>query len=706
MLSLDMWEEPFTPLTPRHDGHKQKAQGYYRRNNDIVKYSFWVIVALIVVFLALCRLSAFSSRKRCTQPTDSSATYASLNGHNDHLLHQQEKSRPQRATSIHFQKYAGLYRRISYPRLVFTGRWSRHFSPPSQGECLFLCLYWLLISAMLWTNVFFKSLSGLYGIEWEVVGFRAGWVSTTQFPLIYATCCKINPISLLTGITRERLNWFHRWVARTVFMTLIVHWAFFYREWDLAHFVKQEIETMPMVIWGFAAWAAIGLMVITGFGWFRDWCYEVWLVSHIVLAWAVLGLSYKHTHCTTYFVGASLGLLLFDLLGRVTLWLVHNIHLLSARKSLPSFGHNMSMEVLNDDYIRLEISDPAFTWKAGQHIYLNVPRIHWFESHPFTISSVSSSKDSAVANHVTLIVKAQLGFTKQLLRRASRPTPKTLRVFIQGPYGNPPAINHNDIVIFITTGNRASFTVPLLQDLLQQPAQVSKILFHFVVPNQEIFIWYKDQLMAALGECKLGGIEIQIQLHITRNATRRPLLGSLAAVRNWPDDVFDIGRDSSESSRSTGSSRTLTTDGTSSPAFKLQELKDRASPPSPLSLQSSVGLKEDEEIDDQMALLEENRPKETEGKSFTGEENEEGSLCVGMDGPSELTVLHGRPTTRDMLHPAILDAGSRDRIMIVAATSAPLGAEIANCCSRLLGQTGCNGASGRVLELWCETNGV
>ena len=129
---------------------------------------------------------------------------------------------------------------LSYRRIVWTSGWLRYLSPLSAGEILFLLGYWTILLLMLWTNVIFKSASPLLGIEWEVVGFRAAWVSTTQLPLVYCTGCRINPISLLTGISHERLKWFHRWAARTVFLTLIVHWAFFYREWDLSNFVKQE----------------------------------------------------------------------------------------------------------------------------------------------------------------------------------------------------------------------------------------------------------------------------------------------------------------------------------------------------------------------------------------------------------------------------------------------------------------------------------
>lgn len=232
-------------LLPRHDGHKRKAQGYYKANNNIVKYGYWVIVISVLVLWLLKRVYVTYINSRASR---SLRTRTPLERELDDDAEPGVTRRQVILTSMR-----RVFRGYTYPRLAFSSRWLQYFTPPSQGQCLFLGLYWILVLAGFWTNVIFKAPSELYGIQWEVVGFRAAWVSTTQLPLLYATGCRFNFISLMTGVTHERLNWFHRWVARTVFMALIVHWSFFYREWDIAGFVKQEIEIMPMVIWGFAA---------------------------------------------------------------------------------------------------------------------------------------------------------------------------------------------------------------------------------------------------------------------------------------------------------------------------------------------------------------------------------------------------------------------------------------------------------------------
>jgi len=84
---------------------------------------------------------------------------------------------------------------------------------------------------MLWTGVILALTSPLYGYKWELPAFRAAWISIMQVPLVYGAACKLNVISIFTGISYERLNWIHRWVALTLFLTAIVHWSFFFTEW-------------------------------------------------------------------------------------------------------------------------------------------------------------------------------------------------------------------------------------------------------------------------------------------------------------------------------------------------------------------------------------------------------------------------------------------------------------------------------------------
>jgi Ferric reductase like transmembrane component len=132
---------------------------------------------------------------------------------------------------------------------------SRYFNPPALGRCMLLLADWIAILTALWPNTILTPPSPNYAYKWEIVGFHAAWVSVTQLPLIYRFRGKINVISLITGASYERLNWLHRWIARTLFLIVIVHWSFFFREWWITDFVKLELEMMPIAKFGFGAWS-------------------------------------------------------------------------------------------------------------------------------------------------------------------------------------------------------------------------------------------------------------------------------------------------------------------------------------------------------------------------------------------------------------------------------------------------------------------
>lgn len=454
----------------------------------------------MVILLAARRFTAFWYRNR---------TYAEISVFHDLSLLTPEsslpgwvkkstpilRSRPNNYVTRLYWRSVATSRHLGYLRVAWTG-WLKYVSPPSVGEAAILCAYWVILLIMLWTNVIFKSPSALYGIEWEVVGFRAAWVSTTQLPLVYCTGCRINSISIVTGVSHERLNWFHRWTARTLFLTLIVHWGFFYREWDLSNFVQQEIALMPMVIWGFVAWIMIGFMVITGYGFLRDRFYEAWLVLHVVSAYSVLALTYTHTHCTTYFVIASVGFITFDACGRALLWVLHNIHLVTSRRGGRKFGYDAQACRLDGEYMRLDIQDVSFKWKAGQHVYVTIPHLRKLQSHPFTMVNLPNS--SGNRHQMSLIIKSHRGFTRDLFQWTLEHPFGTLRTFLNGPYGNPPSLAGNDTIVMIASGNRASFVVSLLHEVVSWDHDIQRLYVHLIFRKPTDLKLYQSQLWASL----------------------------------------------------------------------------------------------------------------------------------------------------------------------------------------------------------------
>src|ERR1700722_12537757 len=275
-------------------------------------------------------------------------------------------SRPGNILLQAFDTTIAICREMAYPQMYWlSGPSARYFNPPALGRCMLLLAYWIIILTAVWTNTLLTPSSPNYAYKWATVGFSAAWVSVTQLPLIYCLSCKINVISLITGISYERLNWLHRWTARTLFLTVIVHWSFFFREWSIAEFVKLELEMMPVVKFGFGAWSVLGWMVLTGFGFFRQLSYEFFVLQHIVSFAILLWLVYMHVPSyANYNVWLSIGFIALDRGGRSLLLVIQNLHLRSRKKQKYVLGFSAHAEALADDYVILTIDNVNISWKA------------------------------------------------------------------------------------------------------------------------------------------------------------------------------------------------------------------------------------------------------------------------------------------------------------------------------------------------------
>ena len=138
------------------------------------------------------------------------------------------------------------------------------------------------------------------------------------------------------------------------------------------------------------------------------------------------------------------------------------------------------VELLSPHIVRLRLRRPPhFRWSPGQIVYLTMPGVSTipFEAHPFTIASVDTAdwetrpdttpkaEEEAPAGtgphwkELVFFINVHRGFTKRLRDIAEKGG--KAKVFIDGPYGNPPPLMEYDTLVFIAGGSGVSFTLPL-----------------------------------------------------------------------------------------------------------------------------------------------------------------------------------------------------------------------------------------------------
>ena len=389
-------------------------------------------------------------------------------------------------------------------------------TPPPLGPSLVILTYWIVITLFLTVGSVVHD-----AYYWERVGFRAAWVSVTQVPFIYLLAGKVNIGGFLLGSSYMDLNWLHRWVSRTLFVTVTIHGSFFLREWIQADFVRLELKMMPMVKYGFGLWAVLAWTNISSLIPLRRMCYEFFVLQHIVSASVFLWLLHVHVPAyASYNIWMAVAFLLSGRVYRFCLLLCQNIAFqrqTSASIGRKWLGHTAEIQALAGQITVLTIHDIGFSWKAGQHILLWCPTVGPLESHPFTIASTPIANSDNGLKRIQLVIRARSGFTRRLYRQAN--SSRMVTAFLTGPFGNLPTWNTFETLVLISASTGASFTLPILETVLNQPCCVRKIECLLLVRHKSHIEGYISRLRAAASHPRSSEVSLRIMIAVTGKDT-------------------------------------------------------------------------------------------------------------------------------------------------------------------------------------------
>ncbi|CAB4384688.1 unnamed protein product [Rhizophagus irregularis] len=152
--------------------------------------------------------------------------------------------------------------------------------------------------------------------------------------------------------------------------------------------------------------------------------------------------------------------------------------------------------------IEIHFSKPSFKYKAGQYLFLNVPKISKLQWHPFTITSAPD--DPYVSVHIR-----QVGdFTNELAEvlGCNIPTekgyiPKELPLLrIDGPFGTPAEdVFNNEIAILVGCGIGVTPFASILKNIWYQhknsrPSKLRRVEFFWICRDTGSFEWFQSLL--------------------------------------------------------------------------------------------------------------------------------------------------------------------------------------------------------------------
>ncbi|KAF9219039.1 hypothetical protein BS17DRAFT_469519 [Gyrodon lividus] len=412
-----------------------------------------------------------------------------------------------------------------------------------------------IIFLYVWAFINTTNLEG-QKLNWPYWFNRAGTLASSQFPLITALGTKNNLVSLVTGISYDKLNYVHRMVTRVVLILLWVHAG---SEITFESRFHQDLKESWLQC-GMTALVALTILCVVSVRPIRAAAYEFFFYAHFVLVLVFLVCAYFHGRefHLAYWIYPCFVIWGLDRLLRVIRLILFNHSYFGYRS-----GSTMdaTVELLSEDFVRLHFHRPShFHWTPGQTAYLIMPSVSRlpFEAHPFTIasfdsrlfssvdeqSSIEKGNQTSLAEHalgssmpfwkeVVFFINVRGGFTARLKEAAS--TGQKVKVFVDGPYGPSPDLGSYDTSVLIAGGSGVSYTLPTLLDIIEQvrdgKSNCRRVVFIWSIRDANHIHWIDDTLIRAL-QLAPPSLSVSIRIYVTGAPITTEFLPRLDSEKN------------------------------------------------------------------------------------------------------------------------------------------------------------------------------
>ncbi|KAI9737641.1 MAG: hypothetical protein M1818_005645 [Claussenomyces sp. TS43310] len=429
------------------------------------------------------------------------------------------RSRPATPANIFTKSIAcitAILREVSYGQYTPTAGALSLFRFPPLGTLTLIVGYlgWVMLLEFVDNDV-----KGAQ--HYTALGVRAAWLAVAQVPLLLLLAGKNNLIGLVSGISYERLNILHRWVARVLLLLATLHVAFLHASWNAYGLRPLEYATDSCVPTGWATYGILLWMNISTMAPIRNLCYEFFVVQHILTFIGFIIAVMFHLPSTALYsrvyIYIPIGLYVVDRLSRSARYTYNNLHPAQAR--LTAMEGGVTKICVQSRQIK--------NWSPGSHVFLSIPKFGIGQSHPVTIASIPSSH----GGDLVFLLKRHRGFTSRVHRSAEslsaslidKESPNVEQTahlsLLDGPYGQHADFATFESVLLIAGSTGVSFTIPILLDIASRASKqrlpVRRIRFLWIIKNTSWTSWVSSELETAFQMLLAAGIEFEVDIHIT-----------------------------------------------------------------------------------------------------------------------------------------------------------------------------------------------
>lgn len=371
---------------------------------------------------------------------------------------------------------------------------------PSRFESIVIFLFYIVVLMIHAMNMHYVDgdpvfENNKYNSQARNVADRTGITGTIMMPLVFLFSSRNNFLQWLTGWNYSTFVTYHRHIARVMFILIALHSILFtvlLRD-DMSEFSETYM------IWGVLATVSGGIILFQAMLFFRRRWYEIFLFIHILFAALYVAGTWIHVDELGYvwFVYPAVAVWCADRVVRIARLVIFGFP--KARVSL-----------LADDTIKVEIPKPSY-WKTipGGHAFIHFlkPTYFW-QSHPFTF--VESPADT----HIILYCKVKGGITHSLYQLLVRSPGQaiTMRVGVEGPYGEPTPARYADTAVFIAGGNGIPGIYSEVMDMARRMPNETKnaMKLYWIIRDYKSLEWFNDELTL------LGNTNIETTIYVTK----------------------------------------------------------------------------------------------------------------------------------------------------------------------------------------------
>lgn len=365
---------------------------------------------------------------------------------------------------------------------------------PLRMESLAIFVWWVLCFVFIGVSTSPSSTQ----LRIDLIGQRTGVLAMFSVPVLILCAGRNNILIWLTGWTYSRFMVFHRWISRMTALLALIHAILFSVSRSKMGFYPQ-ILLVKYVTFGLIALISICTMCIHSLRFFRNNCYELFVLCHNCFGVLFIASGWVHLSdlSGTEFFYAATAIWGFDKLCRLCR-LVH-------------FGVQTAViELISDETLKVTIPKPLH-WnpKPGSYGYLYFFKLTCFwQAHPF------SMVDSAVnPGTVTFYVKVKGGLTHSLYRSFKQSGNQSIkmRVSVEGPYHVSTPIHRFDNVVFFSGGHGIPVMYAQAKDLLEKYSEQDKknIRIYWVIRDLKSISWFMTELLS------LKSLPIEVVIYVT-----------------------------------------------------------------------------------------------------------------------------------------------------------------------------------------------